>query len=70
MQSGTAEVTISPQSALLASARTSGNSFIARLNYEIEYKHIYIYYKMHKMQNTHVLAEYILIFLQIKIAVI
>lgn len=42
MQRGTAELTISPQSAFLASAETSGSSFIARLNYGIRHEHILI----------------------------
>ncbi|KYN43108.1 hypothetical protein ALC56_02483, partial [Trachymyrmex septentrionalis] len=41
MHRGTAELTISPHSALLASADTSGSSFIARLNYNIKYGNIY-----------------------------
>lgn len=42
MQRGTAELTISPQSAFFASAETSGSSFIARLNYKIRHEHILI----------------------------
>ncbi|KYN02391.1 hypothetical protein ALC62_06771 [Cyphomyrmex costatus] len=42
MHRGTAELTISPHNALLASADTSGNSFIARLNYNIRYESIYL----------------------------
>jgi len=41
MHRGTAELTISPHNALLASAETSGNSFIARLNYNMRYRYLF-----------------------------
>lgn len=57
MHRGTAELTISPHNAFLASAETSGSSFIARLNYKIRYRYVYLCPSNNKRQNCQLLYE-------------